>query len=616
MSVIHAPREHEVEWRHWALLAGVLAVLVTLFLKLWYLQVVRSDELAAKAESYRMVSVSKLAPRGLVFDRNRKLLAGVEPRIILTAVPARVNGEPWVLEKVAAMLGVPVEGLRAKVEEALWRPFLPAPLYIGVPIDVATRIAESGDHLPGIGVETLPLRNVSDPVTYSHVIGYVWTPSGEDVERLESQGLGAAEYVGKTGIERIYERELMGKAGFERLEVDAHRRPLRVAGRDAPAPGSKLVLGIDDGLQALAARLLEGKRGAAVALDPSTGEVLCLFSSPPYDSSLFAGGISKADWSRLQSDPNVPLMNRAIAARYAPGSTFKIVTTLAAYRQGVFSESRTTFCPGFFKLGNQQYRCLGKHGAVSFRTAISKSCNTYFCDLAHRAGYEAMIQAALDLGLGQPTGIDLPGESRGLVPTRDWLQGFDPPRPWYPGNTVLLGIGQGEIAATPVQMATLLSLVANRGTSYRPHVVKAVEASTGDRKLLAIEPEVYRRVEVDDRLWDALIGGLNEVLVSGTASYAGRIEGLNWAGKTGSAEHRRNELTHSWFVGFAPVDSPRIAIAVVVEAAGHGSEVAAPIARQLVSRYLGFDKKPALDDANSPATSNASPASASSPNSR
>lgn len=558
-------------------------VLLVLFLRLWYFQVVKSEELKEKGQSYQQSSVSKLAPRGLIYDRRGILLAGSRSELVLTAAPGVVAKQRWALDKVATLAGLDPETLFDKAADSNWKPYIPAPLFVGLPIDVATRIAESGGDLPGIGVETQPMRHYPDPVSFTHVLGYAWVPNEDDVERLSAHGIKAAPYVGKLGIEYVYESLLMGKPGRDRVEIDSKRRPTRVVGTDRPVPGAQINLGIEAGVQQVAARMLAGRKGGAVAIDPQTGEVLCLVSSPSYDLNLFQGGISKREYARISSG-DLPQLNRAIYAAYQPGSTFKIVTTIAAMRAGTFSEHQTVYCPGFYALGKRHVKCLGKHGPISFRSAMARSCNTYFSTMAVRAGPDWLRRTALDLGLGAKTGIDLLGEGRGIIPTDEWLLKWRNPPEWRPGDTVNMGIGQGETLATAVQMASLVALVANEGHSFKPHVMKAFRQSALAEPTY-VQPEVNHRIEMSPEAWLTLKNALEAVVSEGTAR-GGQIEGLSWAGKTGSAEHTRGQRTHGWFVGYAPAGDPRIAVAVVVEAAGHGGEVAVPIAREMVRSYL------------------------------
>lgn len=589
MSVIHAPNKREIGLREVLPLVIVGIALAVILIRLWYIQVVIGEDLSERGRALRTSEVSRLAPRGLIYDRNGTLVAGIQPEIVLTAVPSAMNRNPWVLAKVAGMIGVPVEKLQEKVKSSEWRPHLPATIHVGVPIEIAARIVENSDALPGIGVESQPMRVTLDTKSLCHLLGYVWTPVDRDVERLSALDIKPADYVGRDGLERVYERELMGTPGTERLEFDAKRRPLRVIERDSPIPGNRLILSLDLKLQQRAQQLLAGKSGAAVAIDPSTGEVLCMVSSPGFDAKVFQRGISTANWKKLQSDEGHPMINRAIGSRYSPGSTFKIVVAIAAMEKGIFSLSRPTVCRGYYAVGNRRSRCLGVHGAITFHNAFARSCNTYFSDLAMRIGPEALTATALRLGLGRKTGIDLPSENPGLVPTQEWLESRPTPLKWYPGDTVNLGIGQGAMAATPLQMALVAGIAAKNGVGYRPHLVRAMLPGKGGTEAVPTPLETLSRVEGPPDFWQALQRAMVSVIDSGTARGAATIPGLEWGGKTGSAEHAKREQTHSWFVGVAPMKDPKIAVCVLVEAAGHGSTVAAPIAREVVKTYLHLE---------------------------
>lgn len=601
MSVIHAPRKPELELRYLIFLIVIGSGLLVLFLRLWYLQVVASARLIERADNFRTSPVTKLAPRGLIEDRNGRLLASVKPEVVVTAIPKVVAKNPWVIDKLASMLQVPAQKLRDKVADANWRPFLASPIHVGASVAVATRIAESSNELPGIGVETQPMRQYANTKEFAHILGYVWTPSENDVKRFEGEDRKPAEYVGKVGIEYVYERDLMGTPGAEDVELDAKGRPIRIVGRENPVPGSKLVLSIDADLQVAASRMLEeiyhDRRapGAVVALDPRNGEVLCLASSPSYDTGIFKGGISRADWEALSNHPDHPLTNRAIFGTYAPGSTFKIVTSLAAEHQKMFSTSRTAYCPGYFQLGNRKFKCLGRHGSVAFRGALTDSCNTYFADLGVRVGREAIVAASLESGLGRRSGLDLLGEGKGTIPTDEWIRAVQRKKPgeeiqWYLGNTVNMSIGQGDVTATPLQMANVASMVANDGTIFKPHLVKAKVPSTPEAKAVPIAPEILAHAEASPEFWATVRSAMVNVMENGTAKVGTAIPGVRWAGKTGSSEFKKGDKTHSWFIGFAPAENPQIAIAVVVEAAGHGSEVAAPLAAKLVRQWLKADQ--------------------------
>lgn len=591
MSVIHAPRRPELDVRLLAFPAVTFGLFGILAMRLWYFQVVKAPELVERAEATRVLPTARPAPRGIIVDRNGAVVAGVRPRLVVTAVYDVVakKENAWVIGRLARLLQADPKKLRAKLDDAKRNRSQPMPIYFGAPNDVGARIAEAGPDLPGISIDTAPMRFYPDAYSFTHLLGYVGVPNQRDLDRLKSKGIDPpAEFVGKGGVEQAYEPALMGRAGEDRTETDAKGRAIRQVGRDAPVPGEQLVLTLDSRLQRYTTQLMKERNyvGGVVALDPNNGEVLALVSSPTYDLTMFGSGVSQDDWDRLQGDPRHPMVKRPLRSVYSPGSTFKIVTALAAYRKGIFDPHRYGFCAGGYRLGKKVMHCLGHHGAIAFDRAMAKSCNTYFCDLGYRSGEDALTSAAMEFGLGQPAGIDIGGESRGTVPTKEWLaKRFRDPR-WYGGDTLNLSIGQGYVAATPLQMAGLAAIVANDGIGYRPHLVRSMRQPVGGRSV-AVTPEVSHRVQATPEFWATLKGALRGVVAGGTAT-AANLPGMDVAGKTGSTEFAatRDGKTHAWFVGFAPLDHPKIAVAVLLEDAGHGGEVAAPVAAEVIKKYL------------------------------
>ncbi|MCH8978940.1 MAG: penicillin-binding protein 2, partial [Armatimonadetes bacterium] len=552
----------------------------------------QADALSAEAARAGIDSVTRLAPRGLITDRNGTLLAGVREVAVVTAVYDVVKDKPTAKVEVAHLLGIKLERLERLLNEAKWDPYVANVIYVGVDPEAASRIAEAGDRLKGFDIELQPARYYTESTVMSHVLGYVWTPSEREVKRLKEAGIKPAVYVGRDGFEAQYEELLMGSPGAEHMAVDARMRPLRSVGFDRPVPGAELVMSIDVRLQRLAMELLKDRRGAVVATDPRTGEVLCLVSSPTYNITLFDNGISQADYRTLMDSSDLPMLKRAIGGAYPPGSTFKIVTAIAAQLAGEFSPARTVYCRGYYMIRGKRVGCLGRHGTIAFHDAMRRSCNTYFSDLAVRAGEDALREASIQIGLGSRQGIDIPGESSGLVPTAEWIEKTE--RFWRPGDTVNLGIGQGYLTLTPLQMVAVASVVANRGTVYRPHVLLG-EFQKG--KLVPTKSEdddkddsVIGKIDAPDSFWDELNRALVAVIDRGTARRA-RIKDISWAGKTGSPEHGRGLKTHSVFIGYAPADDPQIAISVIIEEVGHGSEVAAPMAGEIVERFFDLQKE-------------------------
>ena len=588
MSVIHAPRRPELDARLIAFPVVTFGLLGALGMRLWYFQVVKAPELVERAEATRVQPTPRPAPRGLILDRNGATIAGVRPQLVVTAVYDTVSRKEnkWVVPRVAALLGVEAKRLQAKVEEAKRNRSLPMPIYFNAPIDVGSRIAESGADLPGISIDTAPMRSYPDPFSFTHLLGYVGIPNQRDLDRLKEKGIEApAEFVGKGGVEQAYETELMGQAGEDRTETDAKGRAIRQVGRDVAVPGSQVVLTLDATLQKYTTQMLKEKGyvGAVVALDPRNGEVLAMVSSPTYDLTMFQGGLSQEDYDQLDKDPRHPMVKRPLRSAYSPGSTFKIVTSLAAYRRGLFDPNRAAFCGGGYRLGKRFVKCLGHHGGITYARAMAKSCNAYFCDLGYRSGEDAITSAALEFGLGKPVGLDIGGEARGIVPTKEWLAETYKDARWYGGDTLNLAIGQGYVAATPLQMAGLAAIVANDGVGYRPHLVRSLRPAVGNTT--AVAPEVSHQIDASSSFWHTLKSALRGVVAEGTA-HAAAVPGVAVAGKTGSTEHTGGGKTHAWFVGFAPLDHPKIAVCVLLEGVGHGGDVAAPIAAEVIKKYL------------------------------
>lgn len=590
MSVIRAPRHVPYDLRQLIVPVGVAAFFIFYFFRLWFLQVAEADSLREQGARSRETRVEQLAPRGEILDRKGQLLAGVRPNLVLMAVPRKLRNDEELRQRVADLTGLTLSELDAKLKRITSPPDLPTVLLRDLDIKAATRIAEAEHLYDGLSVKTLPMRYYPDTKTLAHVLGWVWVPTEPIEKELRAAGITPASFVGREGIERQYEKVLMGEAGSERVQLDPRRRPIASLPSDHPVPGNDLILGIDGDLQAHATKLLAGRRGAIVALDPRSGDVLAMASAPGLDVAAFAGGIPTETWEALQNDPGKPLIFRPLMGTYQPGSTFKILTTLAALKKGVFDANRPAYCNGGYQMGRRRFRCLGVHGSVTFNRAMQKSCNAYFADLAVKAGYEAMCDAAEELHFGTQLGIDLKGEYHGVVPNPEWWAKVSN-RPFSRGDLVNMGCGQGELLVTPLQMASLIATVANDGKQMRPRFVRAIRDVNGN--VTPVEPEVIGEIAASPEFWSIMKNSL-EAVVSGGTARGGRIQGITMAGKTGSAENAHGPLTHSWFVAYAPADNPQIAIAVMAENAGHGGTVAVPIASSVIRKYLEKDPpKPA-----------------------
>jgi penicillin-binding protein 2 len=511
-------------------------------------------------------------------------------------MPSEIKKHPEVINKVAYILSTDPQKLLVKLKDAEMHPDLFSPIYVGATEKAGIRVAETRDDLPGIGVELRPMRYYPDSKSFTHLLGYVWTPTKQDIERIKAQNRKPADYVGRAGVERAYETNLMGEPGTEEREIDAKRRSVRSMGGNAATPGDQLILSIDSELQKYAtAYFADPKRnyvGAVVALDPKTGEILCLVSSPTFDQNLFVGGISDHDYEML-TNPNAqhPMIDRAIASSYPPGSTFKIVTSIAAYEKGIFDPDKHYYCGGGVKLGSNWFGCLSYHGSIGYYDAMAKSCNSFFYQLGRDAGVDYLRKACEDVGLGQRQGLEI-GDVKGTVPTEEFMAKRGP---WRGGDTFNFAIGQGYMAATPLQLANLAALVANNGTNYKPHLVHKIVPADGKGDGTLVQPEVFKQFKATPEFWSCLRKALVGVMDHGTAS-ASKIPGVVWAGKTGSAQHGKdkNAKANAVFMGYAPEEDPKIAICVMIEGVGHGGDFAAPPARDLVQHYLTEGKSKGL----------------------
>ena len=589
MSVIHAPRKPEVDRRLIWFPVIIVPMFFVLFLRLWYLQVVKAPELIETANQTRRVSVDTLAPRGTIHDRRGKIIAGVKPEYVVSMSLKTALKEPNVVARVSEMLQIPSAEIVERVKKGSYRN-LPAPIKTGVGVEVASMIAEATD-LTGVTVAEKPMRIYNDTTHYSHIMGYVGTATENEEKKLASLDLKPSEFVGRAGIEAAYEVDLMGSPGKETIE---RRGSAVLPGKELAVAGKQVFMTIDDDLQKYAQTVLSsrGWKGSITAIDPKTGEILAMVSNPTFDMKLYNGGLSAENQEMLNDKAaGKPGMNRATSGLYAPGSTYKVITAIAAYREHKLSRDTHVYCNGFFSFGRgRPLKCMGTHGSAEIMYAMSNSCNTFFCTMGTRAGEEAMLQTALDCGLGNKTGIEIP-ERRGTIPTKKWRD-IDPVnRSWNRGQLANMSIGQGYVTTNTVQMANMMAMIANNGVRYKPHLVRAFrDPLTG--KDTMVNREVAGEIKADPEFWRMLRQALVGVIDHGTARKFATIPGLTWGGKTGSAEHGKKGAnnTHAWFIGFAPADNPKIAICSMAEDAGHGGDAAAPLAAEVVAHYLSRSK--------------------------
>lgn len=557
-----------------------LALFVLLAVRLFYLQVLRGVRYARLSDRNRIRRFVLPAPRGRIFDRNGVLLADTRPSWTVAVIPTETNDSA--IELLGRILSQPAEQLRRRLEPIA---ALPAPVNIlrDVPLKTIVRIEENNSRLPGVIVRVDPVRNYPFKGLYAHTIGYLGEISEEELARDTSYR--RLDYIGKTGIEASYENFLRGKDGQQFVEVDVRGReigPLLEKRAEPATPGKDIYLTIDHRLQNLAYELTEDyERAAVIGISIRTGEVLCLVSRPAFDPNIFLSPLNAARWDSLVSNPSKPFYNRAISSAYPPGSTFKPLIALLALEQRLVTPQTTLLpCTGRFRFGNREFKCWTAHGRLNLLEAIEQSCNTYFYQLGIRLKLDTLISFCRRFGLGEVTGIDIPGENPGTLPARELLDRRYGRGKWTQGVMLNFAIGQGEILLTPLQLALTYCCIANNGSYYQPHLIARVD-SAGRTVFVPQKKKV--EVKLDHQALSAVKNGLNRVVEYGTGR-AAQQEEFAIAGKTGTAQNPPKP-DHAWFVGYAPAENPEVVFAVIVENAGHGGAIAAPIVGELVRTY-------------------------------
>ncbi len=574
------------------------------------LQLVNADYYAAQSQGNR-IRVQPLPPtRGLIFDRNQKLLVENTPSYQLEITPEQVPDLDDTLERLSAsglLEQENIDRVRGLINSR--RRFDSIPIRQKMTDEDVARFAVLRPYFPGVEIRARLARTYPFGTVAAHALGYVGGISATDQDKLDPAAYAGTSYIGKVATERAYENELHGTVGHQDVLVNVHGRVMQVLDTQLSVPGRDLLLSLDIDTQIAAEKALGSRRGAVAAIDPRNGEVLVLASTPNFDPNSFTAGLSRTEFNALQTDVDQPLFNRALRGKYPPGSTIKPIIALAGLEQNAVSANQQIFCRGHFSLPGSTHRYRDwkpeGHGLVNLRDAVAQSCDTYFYDLANEIGIDAMAVTLQEFGLGETTGLDIGPESGGLVPTRSWKRrNFADPEDqiWYPGETVIAGIGQGFMLTTPLQLAHATATIAMRGIRYRPSLVRGmrdpVSGAVAVRQPRNLPPV---RVTTPER-WDQIIGAMEAVIYDpkGTARALGVNSKWRLAGKSGTAQvvsvaqdekYNAEELAermrdHALFVAFAPVDDPRIAVAVIVENGGSGSGVAGPVARQVIDAYL------------------------------
>ena len=594
------------------MLVATLVVLICFLLvasRLVYLQLVRHEDLLEQAENNRTAIVPVLPNRGLILDRNGIVLASNYSAYTLEVTPSRINNLEQTIEELAGVLDItPRDRRRFKklLEES--KSFESLPLRTRLSDEEVAKFAAQRFRFPGVEIKARLFRNYPYGELASHVVGYIGRINPAEKEKLdeseEQANYRGTEYIGKLGVEQSFEAQLHGTTGVESVETSAGGRAMRKLASSPATPGNTVKLSIDIRLQHLIEQLFGDRRGALVALDPKTGEVLAFVSKPTFDPNLFVEGIDSENWQALNESPDKPLLNRALRGTYPPGSTYKPFMALAALETGTRRPEQTISDPGFFMFGNHRFRDdkEGGHGTVNMYQSIVQSCDTYYYVLANDLGVDTIHQQMQRFGFGEFTGIDIFGEVRGLLPSTDWKRRAykrADQQKWYAGETISLGIGQGYNNFTMLQLASATATLANDGIKMKPHLVKEV------LDILTHAPTATTREAVGEVIAKAaniaiIKNALVGVNIEGTSAAAFRGAGYTSGGKTGTAQViqiKQNEKyvaskteerfrDHALFTAYAPAEEPKIALAMVVENAGFGSQNAAPIARRIFDYWL------------------------------
>ena len=593
----------------------VLVMFSLLFVRFFYLQVVRHDYYSTLAEANRISIVPIVPNRGIIVDRNGVLLAHNYSAYTLEITPSKVDDLDALIDDLATVIEITPRDrrrFRKLIEES--KSFESLPIRTRLSDEEIARFAANRYRFRGVEINARLFRQYPQGALFSHVVGHIGRINPRELEQLEENGLDAnyrgTDYMGKTGLEQSYETHLHGTTGVEEVEVDSAGRAVRTLSRSAPVSGNNLVLNLDAKLQEIVYEAFGDFRGALVAIDPTTGGVLAFVSKPGFDPNLFVDGIDPQNWKELNESPDRPMVNRALAGTYPPGSTFKPYMALAALTYGKRRPEQAISDPGYFNFGGHMFRDdkVGGHGMVDMYKSLVVSCDTYYYVLGNDLGIDHISAFMRLFGFGSRSGIDITGEAAGILPSQDWKKRrFRRPdqQKWYAGETISVGIGQGYNAYTPLQLAQAITTLANDGVKFRPHIVNYIEDIV-TRKRDMIEPQPQDRIAINPEhvrfVKDALVGVNKEG--TGARAFAGTeyVSG----GKTGTAQViaikqgekyvasrvAEQHRDHALFIAYAPAAAPKIALAVVVKNAGFGAQSAAPIARKVLDYYL-LGKQPA-----------------------
>jgi len=592
------PRELQNRLRF--LMIGIVVIFCALLLRAWYLQITKGSFYKEQSESNRIRVVYIQPPRGMIYDRHGELLANNAPSFNLYLVLEDIANKKSLLDELARLLQMDRAELDRRINSRKNNvPYMPVKIKEGLSLKEVALIESHRLELTGTLLQPEPQRNYLYGPLAAHLLGYVGEISPAQLQDPDNSDVMAGTSIGQNGVEKAYDSHVRGGIGQKTIEVDAGGHEMKVLSVQEPTSGNDLYLTIDLAVQKAAEEALGKEAGTIVAINPRNGEILAMASHPAFDPNQLSQTLSSADWDSLSSDPGHPLTNRATQGQYPPGSTFKLVVASAALESKEVSQEDQINCTGGLYFGRRLYKDWkrGGHGLMDLHSAIVQSCDVYFYEVGRRMGIDLLADYAFRYGLGQPTGVELTSEKSGNIPTPQWklrVKG----EPWYPGETLSASIGQGFVTVTPIQMANLIATVAMSGVRYQPHLIKAIrDRATG--RLYEFPPVQVGKLSLPEEIFSAIRRALSGVVSEphGTGG-AARSNLVSIGGKTGTAQvvemkagietkSLSKELQdHAWFIAFAPVEDPKIAVAVLIEHGGHGGETAAPPAKKVIEEYL------------------------------
>ncbi len=584
---------------------AVVSVFFLIALRLWYLQILNGDYFRDRSENNRLRTVFVPPPRGLILDREGRVLVKNRPSFNVELVTEDSPNPRETIRALAEITGYDARELLDRVRnQKKRRRFEPKLILKDISRDLVAKVSAKRFRLPGVIVNVVPTRNYLYGKLAAHVLGYIREITGSQLDKPTYSGYMLGDVVGQYGVEARWERYLQGKRGIQAVIVDAGGTRIGEASFEPEVAGHNVSLTLDLDVQQAADKALEGKKGAIVALDPNTGEVIAMSSAPAFDPNMFTGEVSGDMWKDLVSGSEKKLSNRALQGAFPPGSVFKVFMSAAGLSEGVINTGGQVNCPGFLNFAGRAYHCWQKrgHGAVDLHEAIVESCDVYFYTVGQRLGIDRIHDYMTRFGLGQTTGLDLVEENPGLIPSTAWKKTFKNPaeQKWWPGETLSVSIGQGAVTVTPFQIARALSALVNGGHLMQPYMVRRIDSNDGLFKDDGFGPKEVSKVDVSQSILDIVKAGMagvvNEPHGTGHAANLMKEFGVAVGGKTGTAQvaglqffNHKKLNDHAWFAGFAPVDKPQIVVVALNENGGHGGSAAAPLVKQVMEAF--FEKR-------------------------